>query len=153
MKFRNQSRRLLSADSGSCSFLVWRSIHDFLGPSLDLTYREQSDIVDNYGLKNLTSTPQMHHRQFIAAEADVARDFEDFIRPVRSAFPFMWARSQSTRPGPNSGPIFVDYQLTWPGTGDPRLERAVIIGDFKKPGTLKPEEWADLDGNVSEGTK
>jgi hypothetical protein len=95
----------------------------------------------------------MHDRQFIATEADVARDFEDFIRPIRSASPFMWARSQNTRPGPNSGPIFVDYQLTWPGTGDPRLERAVIIGDFKKPGTLKPEEWADLDGNVSEGTK
>ncbi|KAJ5551245.1 hypothetical protein N7535_000812 [Penicillium sp. DV-2018c] len=65
----------------------------------------------------------------------------------------MWARSQATRPGPNTGPIFVDYQLTWPLPGDPRLERAVVIGNFKKPGMIKPEEWAGLAGDVCDATK
>lgn len=111
------------------------SVDKFLGTGLDLVQRRDCDI-DDVGAETSVYPLNKARGEAIGLEGDVDRIFYQQIEPAfRSAFyaqPFLLPRSQGGPPGPTNSTITVDYQLTWPGQGE-LLERAVMIGELKKP--------------------
>lgn len=133
------------------------SINRCLGSVLDLGSdpdhpRRQPSGVDYVGLQAPVHPLNVAEYQKIETEGDVQQDFNQHIEPAfkfafcgRPSMPLMWSKSQCRRTGPTARTEFVDYQLTWPGRGDPMLERAAMIGEFKKPSTIQDLEWRGID--------
>lgn len=119
------------------------SVDQFLGPGLEHGQRPPS-AVDNIGFQNPVYPLNTAGSESIQSEGDADRIFYQLIEPYfRQAFvakPTLLVRSQSGPPGRTNSNVTVDYQLTWPGQ-DRRRERATMIGEFKRPHVIIPEEW------------
>ncbi|CAG8973647.1 hypothetical protein HYALB_00002213 [Hymenoscyphus albidus] len=89
----------------------------------------------------LNALDYMHNLQ----EGDVVRDFHQNIAfPVSLAWQrhghFM-ERSESGPPGLTNVTKTVDHLFSWMPEGLANSERSQVIGELKKPGIIKPDEW------------
>jgi hypothetical protein len=102
--------------------------------------------------------------QLILSEGDVTRDFDQSIASAfslaftgqsattipgpglraESGAPSLWQRSLVSSPGshpdPNHNPKIVDYQMIMCHQ-QPSLERPAMIGELKKPRSIRRDEW------------
>ena len=137
---------------GHASF---EDVHTFLGPD----HRTPS-MADRLGLATPAHRPN-NIPQYMENEADVVRVFyQDLISPVALAFSgptaatfqspesplleggvLMNQRSESSTQGAAHN---IDFQMVMPHSS-PSLSRPAIIGEFKKPHSILPNEWKSSD--------
>lgn len=140
------------------------AIETFLGPGNDVP-----SSADSIGLQ----TPAYMLNTFeheLESEADVTMDFNHLMVPcLAKAFsgasaltrygrhadplpgaPLLWPRSQVGPTGSINSPVMVDYQMTMLHTGR-ELELAAMIGEMKRPRTIRGREWGSR-GPVSSAT-
>ncbi|KAK8070321.1 Protein kinase-like domain [Apiospora phragmitis] len=121
----------------------WQGVHRFLGPGLDLanydaTYECPSSVPRlNTAVHSLNTKVER-----IVMEAEVQRDFDRNLGlPLALAFqsaPFLEERSQAGPPSSTTSSKTIDSFFSF-GRGSHEIP--CIIGDLKKPGTIKPREW------------
>ncbi|KAL4925818.1 uncharacterized protein BDV17DRAFT_294089 [Aspergillus undulatus] len=119
------------------------SIDQHLGPALDYAQRDPA-AADEIGLHVAAQRPNIINHQQILTEGDVRRDFYENVESVyRLGFrygPRPWPRSECGPTGHTTTNITVDYQLSW-SSEDLQYEKAVMIGEMKRPGVIVPHEW------------
>ena len=140
------------------------AVETFLGP-----HNDGPSSANSIGLQ----TPAFMLNTFeheLQSEADVTMDFNHLIVPcLAEAFsgasalttygrhadplpgaPLLWSRSQIEPTGSITSAMMVDYQMTMLHTGR-ELELAAMIGEMKRPRTIRGREWGSR-GPVSTAT-
>lgn len=130
-------------------------VHTFLGPD-----QRAPSMADRLGLATPAHRPN-HTPQYMENEADVARVFyQDSISPVALAFsgptaatfqgPEMLLQQggallhQRSESSTQEAAHNIDFQMMMPHS-NPSLSRPAIIGEFKKPRSILPNEWRSSD--------
>ncbi|KAJ6126222.1 hypothetical protein N7471_010715 [Penicillium samsonianum] len=128
------------------------NIEEFLGPG------DNESRADFIGFQTPCEWPNMF-RQLVETEGDVTRDFDQSIIPA-VAVAFCGAEARSSTPGglEDGGPsLFARSQLAAPGSTkvvdyqmimnheNPSLDMPAMIGEMKKPRTIRRVEWEDMD--------
>lgn len=148
--------------------IVWpptfAAIDEFLGP-----HNDGHSNADYIGLQTPTHMLNMFKYE-VESEADVTMDFNHLMVPcLAKAFsgacaltspgrdsavlpgaPLLWPRSQVGPTGSIISSMMVDYQMTMPHSGRD-LESAAMIGEMKRPLTVRGGEWGSR-GPVSTAT-
>ncbi|OQE23930.1 hypothetical protein PENSTE_c008G09257 [Penicillium steckii] len=129
----------------------FEDIHRFLGPD-----QRTPSMADRLGLATAAHRPN-NTPQYMENEADVVRVFyQDVISPVALAFSGSTAATfQSPEMPPQMGGALmnqrsesstqdaahnIDFQMVMPHSNQ-LLSRPAIIGEFKKPRSIIPNEW------------
>jgi hypothetical protein len=140
------------------------AIDEFLGP-----HNDGHSSADYIGLQTPAHMLNMFEHE-VESEADVTMDFNHLMVPcLAKAFsgasaltsqgrhsavlpgaPLLWPRSQVGPTGSTISSAMVDYQMTMPHSGRD-LERAAMIGEMKRPLTVRGREWGS-PGPVSTAT-